>query len=100
MVVFEGLKFNSYPKLIDTEEISEGLVLNQSQFYLSFSQVFAWSAVWMIPVLNAEQLFHEHVVALSGQNLHLNCVSLKHQTIIVLLMKSRSVFGRCLAQKF
>lgn len=45
MVVFEGLKFNSYPKLIDTEEISEGLVLNQSQFYLSFSQVFAWSAV-------------------------------------------------------
>lgn len=62
MVVFEGLKFNSYPKLIDTEEISEGLVLNQSQFYLSFSQVFAWSAVWMIPVLNAEQLFRECVV--------------------------------------
>lgn len=32
MVVFEGLKFNSYPKLIDTEEISEGLVLNRVSF--------------------------------------------------------------------
>lgn len=40
-VVFEGLKYNSYPKIIDMKAISEDhciqLALNQDQFYLCHS---------------------------------------------------------------
>ena len=43
-VVFEGLKYNSYPKIIVMKGISEGhciqLVLNQDQFYLCHSHGF------------------------------------------------------------